>query len=569
VAHAALAQAAEPAAAPAGGAAAGIIVKYRNEERGAALDARVLAADNAVKRRGATLRYGRSGALGIHVLKLDRTYPLTQAQDFAREIKNADPNVEYAEPDTIMYPTFAPDDPYYISQWHYHEAIGGINLPYAWDISTGLGTIVAVLDTGYRPHWDFGANLFAGYDFITNTTTAADGNGRDSNASDPGDWCGGNSTWHGTHVIGTIAAATNNAIGVAGVAFNSKVVPVRVLGKCGGDTSDIADAIIWASGGTVSGVPANGTPARVLNLSLGGPGACGTTFQNAINSARSRNSVVVVAAGNDNEDAANHAPANCTGVITVAATDREGNRAVFNATKASNYGASVEIAAPGGETSADESNGIRSTYNTGTTTPGSDSYKYLQGTSMAAPHVAGVAALMLAKNNTLTPDDVLSIIQSTARAFPGSCSQCGSGIVDAYAAVNAVPAPPTDNLTFYGDSTGWDTWSMFGYHSTMGVGSLTPNTTSDGKTIGAYVSVYEYSMDGGGGWYVSNQYTSLSISGFATNPGKEWLMTISGPGGVTLAGNNASFTCYGTQCVWTWPEAYDLQGSATLKITHR
>ncbi len=208
-------------------------------------------------------------------------------------------------------------------------------------------------------------------------------------------------------------------------------MPVRVLGKCGGYTSDIADGIIWASGGTVSGVPTTTTPAKVINMSLGGSGACDTTTQAAINSARSRGTVVVIASGNDNDNANNYNPGNCAGVVNVASTNRSGGRAYY-----SNYGTSIDVAAPGGAmNSANDSNGILSTYNTGTTVPGSDSYGYSQGTSMAAPHVAGVAALILQKKPTATPDEVESILKTTTRAFPATCTSCGTGIVDAAAAV--------------------------------------------------------------------------------------------------------------------------------------
>jgi serine protease len=277
-----------------------------------------------------------------------------------------------------------------------------------------------------------------------------DGNGRDSDASDPGDWINAGecapgdpatfeaSSWHGTHVAGTIAAVTNNSSGVAGVAFNAKVVPARVLGKCGGYTSDIADAIVWTSGGTVSGVPANANPAKVLSISLGGGGSCGTTTQNAINSARSRGASVVVAAGNSNANAANFSPANCTGVVTVAATGRNGGKASY-----SNFGATVEVAAPGGSGGA---NSVLSTLNAGSTTPGADNYALYNGTSMATPHVSGVVALLFQAKPTLTPDQVTSILQTTARAFPAACSQCGSGIVNANAAVDAAlgSVPPVD-----------------------------------------------------------------------------------------------------------------------------
>ena len=354
------------------------------------------------------------------------------------------PGVEFAEQDRLLKPMFVPNDTHYGVQWHYHEATGGLNVEAAWDVTDGSGVTVAVLDTGYRPHADLAANIVGGYDMISDSFIGNDGNGRDSDALDPGDWvnageCGGgqptqnqNSSWHGTHVAGTIAAVTNNGSGVAGVAYGAKVVPVRVLGKCGGYTSDIADGIIWAAGGSVSGVPANSNPAEVLNLSLGGGGACGSTTQSAINTARSLGATVVVAAGNENQNASNSNPANCSGVVTVAATDRAGNRAYY-----SNYGSVVDVAAPGGETNVSAADGIASTLNSGTQGPGADSYVYFQGTSMATPHVAGVAALMYAVNPAITPDEVEADLKSSSRAFPGSCSQCGSGIVDATAAVAA------------------------------------------------------------------------------------------------------------------------------------
>ena len=432
-----------------------IIVKYRDgsttQMQAASTNSRALQRQSALDSSGARfnvrMTHLRGTALGANVLRLDHHMTNADAAALARDIAAADPDVEYAEPDRILRPLFTPNDTYYASQWHYYESTAGLNLPAAWDLSTGTGIVVAVIDTGYRPHADLAANIVPGYDFITDTAVSNDGNGRDADASDPGDAivageCGSgyptqdqSSSWHGTHVAGTIAAVTNNGTGVAGVAFGAKVQPVRVLGKCGGYTSDIADAIIWASGGTVSGVPANATPARVLNLSLGGSGTCDTTTQNAINSARSRNAVVVVAAGNSNANAANYSPASCTGIVTVAAVNRSGGRAYY-----SNYGSVVEVAAPGGDMTSAAANGILSTLNAGTTTPGADVYAYYQGTSMATPHVAGVVALMLAKNASLTPDQVITMLQSTARAFPATCSQCGAGIVDAAAAVKAAIA---------------------------------------------------------------------------------------------------------------------------------
>jgi serine protease len=452
-----------------------IIVKYRNSATTLAPNARFARPDAQQMRgieeaansvAGTRVTPLRRTGLGAHVLKLERAMAMTDVRRIVERIKQNDPNVEYAEPDRILKPLFTPNDTNYGSQWHYFEATAGINLPAAWDKATGQGVVVAVIDTGYRPHADLAANIVSGYDMIIDTAVGVDGNGRDSDAQDPGDWytnsaCGpaptppsADSSWHGTHVAGTIAAVTNNGSGVAGVAFNAKVQPIRALGRCGGYTSDIADGIIWASGGSVAGLPANATPARVINMSLGGGGACDTTSQSAINAARSRGTVVVVAAGNSNQNAANFSPASCSGVISVAAVNRSGGKAYY-----SNFGTSVAIAAPGGDVRSSAANGVLSTLNAGATSPGADNYEYYQGTSMASPHVAGVVALMLSKNAALTPDEVKTRLQQTARAFPATCSQCGSGIVNASAAVDAAggSTPPTGgtvNEVEPNDSTG-------------------------------------------------------------------------------------------------------------------
>jgi serine protease len=428
-----------------------IIVKYRTVPATAAAQVtQARGAELSAARFGVAMSRVRTTALGSQVLRADRRLTLADAERLAADIAASDPNVEYAEPDRIMRRTLTPNDSRYNEQWHYFDSTGGINAPAAWDKATGTGVVVAVIDTGHRPHADLAANLLPGYDFIGDTFVANDGNGRDSDASDPGDWinageCGPgdpatfeSSSWHGTHVAGTIAAVTNNSNGVAGVAFNAKVVSARVLGKCGGYTSDIADAIVWTSGGSVSGVPANANPAKVLSISLGGGGSCGATTQNAINSARSRGASVIVAAGNSNANAANFSPANCAGVVTVAATGRNGGKASY-----SNFGATVEVAAPGGSGGA---NSVLSTLNSGSTSPGADNYALYNGTSMATPHVSGVVALMLSAKSTLTPDQVTSMLQGTARPFPATCSQCGSGIVNANAAVDAAlgTTPPVD-----------------------------------------------------------------------------------------------------------------------------
>lgn len=433
------------------------IVKYRD---GAADVANPTALASSLKAAAASVPSAQGRALGLQklrtlaigptVVKADRPLDAAESELLMRRLA-ADPNVEYVEVDQLMRHTLTPNDPRLSEQWGFGTSAASINVRPAWDKSTGTGVVVAVIDTGITNHPDLNANILPGYDFISDAAMARDGGGRDNNPNDEGDWyaaneCGvgypaSNSSWHGTHVAGTIAAVTNNAVGVAGTAYNAKIVPVRVLGKCGGYTSDIADAIVWASGGTVSGVPANANPAEVINMSLGGGGSCSTTYQNAINGAVSRGTTVVVAAGNSNTNVSSAVPANCPNVIAVAATTSAGARASF-----SNYGTGIDISAPGAS--------ILSTLNTGTTVPGSASYASYNGTSMAAPHVAGVVALMQAAAATaLTPAQVESILKSTARPLPGACSGgCGAGIANADAAVVAAqngggnPNPGTGEL---------------------------------------------------------------------------------------------------------------------------
>jgi serine protease len=401
---------------------------------------------------GISLQYLRPMSGNAHVLSLSERLPLAQVKTIVAILMKL-PEVTYAEPDQIFFPALVPNDPLYSNQWDLFGT-NGINAPAAWDITTGSSNIVvADIDTGITNHVDLGGRTVPGYDFINDSLVANDGDGRDSNPSDPGDWITqaesnsgyfagcpvSDSSWHGTHTAGTIGAASNDGIGVAGINWNSKILPVRVLGKCGGYTSDIVDGMRWAAGISVTGVPANGNPAKVLNLSLGGSGSCSSTWQSAVNDVNAAGAAVVVAAGNNNANASNFTPASCNGVIAVAATDINGSRAYY-----SNFGPKVEISAPGGAQSfANDPNGILSTLNTGLTSPAADTYIYYQGTSMATPHVTGVVSLMFSLNPLLTPSQVLQILQSSARPFPSgsTCTTalCGSGMLDAAAAVNAIP----------------------------------------------------------------------------------------------------------------------------------
>ncbi|GAB6196737.1 S8 family serine peptidase [Lysobacter xanthus] len=419
------------------------IVKYRDGSTAAASAnamhsslATAASASGLAKGKGLSLTRVRHIATGAELVKSDRKLDRVEAEALMRQIA-ADPNVEYVEVDRLLHPTLTPNDPSYPQQWGYQSTTAGIYANQAWDVTNGSGIVVAVIDTGITTHSDLGTNIIAGYDFITDTFVSNDGNGRDSNAADPGDWntdstqcTTGNSSWHGTHVAGTIAALTNNAKGVAGVAYGAKVMPVRALGRCGGYTSDIADAIIWASGGTVTGVPNTTTPAQVINMSLGGGGACDTTTQNAINGAVGRGTTVVVAAGNDNANAANYSPASCANVVTVGSVTSAGARSSF-----SNYGAAVDVSAPGSS--------ILSTLNSGTTTPSTETYASYSGTSMASPHVAGTVALIQSRRKALglallTPAQVESNLKANTYPIPAGCSLgCGTGIINARKSVDA------------------------------------------------------------------------------------------------------------------------------------
>ncbi|GAB77344.1 S8 family serine peptidase [Austwickia chelonae] len=389
----------------------------------------------AATEAGAQIDLARHTATGAMVVEV-----VGDAVAVARTLA-ARPGVEYAVPERRFTTAEVPNDPYYPAQWD----LPAIRVPEAWKISDGSGTTVAVVDTGSLPHPDIQGRFLPGYDFISDATYSLDGNGRDADPTDSGDWSSSgmcddptptSSSWHGLHVAGTIAALTGNGLGVAGIAPGSRIVPIRALGRCGGTDSDVADAVVWAAGGPVPGVPANAHPAKIINLSLGGIGTCSPIEQSAIDMASARGALVIVAAGNDASDVSQYSPANCRGVITVAASTQNRTGAAF-----SNTGNAVTLSAPG--------TSIWGLGNTSTRSadPAGWTYTSRYGTSMATPHVSAIASLMWSVSPSSTPAQIRSALVSSVTPFVSGGSGFGVGIVDAWRAVDAVrpqqTAPPT------------------------------------------------------------------------------------------------------------------------------
>lgn len=411
----------------------------------------------------------RSMSWSAQVMQLPERMSPQQAGIIAQKLA-AHPDVVYAEPDRRVQLMAIPNDGRFPNQWHYmapNIEPGGVNLPAAWDSTTGdAAIVVAVIDTGILRHVELDGRTVPGYDFISDAATANDGDGRDNDPSDPGDWVTNaesnatsgpfegcdvtDSSWHGTHISGTIGAATNNGQGVAGINWVSRVLPVHTLGKCGGFLSDVIDGARWAAGLAVPGVPVNNNPAQVLNLSLGATGSCSRALQSAIDDVVGVGSVMVVPSGNGGTDVTDNSPANCNGVITAGATTRSGDRASY-----SNFGSLVDVSAPGGQLRfINDPDGILSTLNTGDTAPVADDYRYIQGTSFASSQVSGIVSLMLSANPALTPAEVSSGVQGSARAFPAESdctrARCGAGIINAATAIKLAQIGQTVIVTATG-----------------------------------------------------------------------------------------------------------------------
>ena len=342
-----------------------------------------------------------------------------------------------------------PEDPLYFLQWHYPA----INLPQAWAVGTGRReVVVALLDSGvlYRPgdeqasHPDWeGGRMLPGYDMVSQlglqdpNANAGDGDGRDPDPYDEEA-----SGYHGTHVGGIIAAATDNRLGVAGVDWSARLLPIRVIGRLGGSDADIIDGLLWAVGEPVPGLPRNPHRAGVINLSLGGRTPCTPIMQRALDRVTALGAVVVAAAGNENGPVQEFAPASCANVIAVGATDRRGYRARY-----SNYGVRLDVMAPGGDTERDDDadgypDGVLSL---GRDRQGRYGYVLQSGTSMAAAHVAGLVALMKGLDPSLSTERARLVLRTTARPLSQEAcgmqeQMCGAGLVDAYGALQALQA---------------------------------------------------------------------------------------------------------------------------------
>lgn len=400
-----------------------LIVKMRDSASAATSPDALLPLLNANGRASFLRTLGTGGQLVQYNYSLSKEELQAVTDDLLRSGQ-----VEYVEEDRLALGALIPNDPDFSAQWPL-DTFDGIAMQRAWDLASGSGVIVAVIDSGYLPHAELTGRIVGGYDFIGDRDRSNDGGGRDNDARDPGSFSSScRSGWHGTAMNGIIAANTHNGQGIASVTRSAQILPVRVLGKCLlGYESDIADGMIWASGGTVPGVPPNTHRARVLSVSIRIWGACSATTQAAINAARAAGAVIVVAAGNDSTDAP-MSPASCIGVVPVAAVTRAGEKPDY-----SNFGAHIDLAAPGD---------AFTTYNNGVTTPMSDHYLWILGTSASAPYVAGVAALLLEMEPSLTNDDVRHTLRANTRAFPGTCVGCGTGILNATRAVLSLRNAP-------------------------------------------------------------------------------------------------------------------------------
>jgi serine protease len=470
-----------------GGPAVGLIVKFKDavaHEMAASAGGREQADSSSRMRQAAQaaqLGEVQFKPVGRDAQQVDfgRVLSAAEAAEMAEKLRSQ-PNVEWVVPNEREHLMATPNDPFFAKtstdsgQWWMRSpnelptSYGVPNMQVAWNTTVGSASVVvAVLDTGITAHPELTGHVLPGYDFVGDTTYSNDGNGRDADPSDPGDWVTANeaatqpfsgigcgqvdSSWHGTMISGALVAGTNNGTGVAGINWNGRVLPVRVAGKCGALVSDIIDGMRWAAGLHVTNVPDNPNPAKVINISFGSSNgeACGSAYQSAIDEVTARGVVVVAAAGNEHGVVSR--PANCSGVVAVAALARDGLKAAY-----SNLGSQVTIATVGGD--ADIDDGLLTIFNDGTTVPAAPGYVRIEGTSIAAPIVSGTVGLMLSANPSLTVAQIVRGLQITsqphvlsnsvpvcsstnATACACTTNTCGAGILDANGAVQFALAP--------------------------------------------------------------------------------------------------------------------------------
>lgn len=427
-------------------------------------------ASNGQAKHVSTMADGES-----QVLQLPKGLSGAALQAYLKKLE-ATGQFESVEADVWMYPmgVAQPTDSLWSSLWGLQAVVPGSNYGAdfigAWEYVSGQGVVVGVLDTGNIPHPDMGElsplsgnYISSGYSFITDCyragscdwTTGSRTIKPVANGLDQGDWCTtadvsnkicqrtSNSSFHGAHVAGTIAALGYNSTGVIGGAYNARILPVRVLGKGGGSSIDITDGIRWAAG--IHPTIPNPNPAKVINMSLGGGSStCPSFYQSAINDAVAAGAIIVVAAGNENRDAQQSTPANCANVITVGATGKAGEKASY-----SNFGSKVTLAAPGGNGSTRITSTVNKSLDRVDLSANGAGYVGMNGTSMATPHVAAAVALMLSANPKLKFNDIVSLLKQSVTAFPSgstcNTSNCGAGILNAAAAVRLAKQSAGDN----------------------------------------------------------------------------------------------------------------------------
>jgi serine protease len=465
-----------------------IIIKWRNAESTGSSPAE--RATKASKLARTSLSAKQSISAAIDVVQLQTPLSAAALNSTIGQLL-ADPQVEYAAPDLRRHIHAVTSDPLLSEQWYLLSAQpAATGTDHAWDLTKGSSAVVvAVLDTGVRfDHPDLGRSsaggkILAGYDFVTDVAVANDGDGRDADPSDPGDWVteadkqqpeftkcdAASSSWHGTRVAGLIGGLTDNGVGVAGAGWNTRVLPVRVLGKCGGYDSDIIAGMRWAAGLAVAGAPVNPTPAQVINLSLGSDGGCTAAYRAAVDEITAKGVLIVASAGNEGGPVS--APANCPGVLGVAGLRHVGTKVGF-----SSLGPEIGIGAPGGNCVNTSGNlpclfSIVVATDSGTRTPLAATYTDQNpltanlGTSFSGPMAAATAALMRSVNSNLSPDQLTTLIKRSSTPFPASdasipqchvstsdadlqqaecgCTTqtCGAGMLNTGAAVDAAVRP--------------------------------------------------------------------------------------------------------------------------------